>query len=77
MPQQTVFLFIERLLKMSQEILKVEKIHVKVQDKEILKGLDLEIGEGETHVIMGPNGAGKSTLGNTLMGKMYLMYLFS
>ena len=54
---------------MSQEILKVEKLHVKVQDKEILKGLDLEIGEGETHVIMGPNGAGKSTLGNTLMGK--------
>ncbi|MCR4740897.1 MAG: Fe-S cluster assembly ATPase SufC [Lachnospiraceae bacterium] len=54
---------------MSQEILKVEKLHVTVQDKEILKGLDLEIGDGETHVIMGPNGAGKSTLGNTLMGK--------
>jgi len=54
---------------MSQEILKVEKLFVNVEEKEILKGLDLSISEGETHVIMGPNGAGKSTLGNTLMGK--------
>ncbi|MCR4791685.1 MAG: Fe-S cluster assembly ATPase SufC [Lachnospiraceae bacterium] len=54
---------------MSQEILKVENLCVKVLEKDILKGLDLTIGEGETHVIMGPNGAGKSTLGNTLMGK--------
>ncbi|MCR5440845.1 MAG: Fe-S cluster assembly ATPase SufC [Lachnospiraceae bacterium] len=54
---------------MSQEILNVEKLCVSIGDKEILKGLDLKIGEGETHVIMGPNGAGKSTLGNTLMGK--------
>ncbi|MCR5431504.1 MAG: Fe-S cluster assembly ATPase SufC [Lachnospiraceae bacterium] len=54
---------------MSQEILKIENLCVSIGDKEILKGLDLKIGEGETHVIMGPNGAGKSTLGNTLMGK--------
>ncbi len=54
---------------MSKEILTIEKLCVNIADKEILKGLDLKICEGETHVIMGPNGAGKSTLGNTLMGK--------
>jgi len=54
---------------MSQDFLKIEKLCVTIGDKEILKGLDLNVGEGETHVIMGPNGAGKSTLGNTLMGK--------
>lgn len=54
---------------MSKQILNIEKLCVSIGDKEILKGLDLQIGEGETHVIMGPNGAGKSTLGNTLMGK--------
>jgi len=37
-------------------------------EKEILKGLSLQVGKGEIHVIMGPNGAGKSTLGNALMG---------
>ena len=54
---------------MSQEILNIKDLCVRIEEKEILKGLNLEIGEGETHVIMGPNGAGKSTLGNTLMGK--------
>ena len=54
---------------MSQEFLNIKDLKVSIGDKEILKGLDLSIGEGETHVIMGPNGAGKSTLGNTLMGK--------
>ena len=54
---------------MSQDILNVHNLCVCIEEKEILKGLDLSIGEGETHVIMGPNGAGKSTLGNTLMGK--------
>jgi len=54
---------------MSQELLTIKNLCVRIEEKEILKGLDLSIGEGETHVIMGPNGAGKSTLGNTLMGK--------
>lgn len=49
-------------------ILKVSNLHSKVEDKEILKGLNLEIKEGEIHAIMGPNGAGKSTLAYTLMG---------
>ena len=52
---------------MSQELLNIENLHTKVEDKEILKGLNLNIKKGEIHVIMGPNGAGKSTLANTLM----------
>ena len=50
------------------EILKVTDLHVSVEDKEILHGLDLAVNAGETHVLMGPNGAGKSTFGNALMG---------
>lgn len=53
---------------MSEPILKVENLHTGVEEKEILHGLNLTVGEGETHVIMGPNGAGKSTLGSTIMG---------
>ena len=49
-------------------LLNIENLTVKVEEKLILKGLNLEIREGETHLIMGPNGAGKSTLGNVLMG---------
>ncbi|ERI94300.1 FeS assembly ATPase SufC [Clostridiales bacterium oral taxon 876 str. F0540] len=53
---------------MESKLLKIENLRTKIEDKEILKGLNLEIGKGEIHAIMGPNGAGKSTLANTLMG---------
>ena len=46
---------------MSNTLLQVKDLHVGVQDKEILNGVNLEIPEGETHVLMGPNGTGKST----------------
>ncbi len=53
---------------MSDLLLSVSGLRASVDEEEILKGLNLEINKGETHVIMGPNGAGKSTLGNVLMG---------
>lgn len=49
------------------KILEVKDLHVNVGDKEILKGINLDIFEGKVHVIMGPNGAGKSTLTNSIM----------
>ena len=49
-------------------MLKIENLQVEIDDQEIVKGLDLEVGEGEIHAIMGPNGSGKSTLANVLMG---------
>lgn len=51
-----------------EKLLKINNLKTTIDDKEILKGLNLEIGEGEIHAIMGPNGAGKSTLANILMG---------
>jgi len=48
--------------------LKIENLHAKVEGKEILKGVNLEIKGGETHAIMGPNGTGKSTLASVIMG---------
>src|SRR5574341_1327702 len=48
--------------------LMVKGLHVAVEGKEILKGLDLEVRKGEIHALMGPNGSGKSTFANTLMG---------
>lgn len=50
-------------------MLSIKDLHAKVEDKEILKGLNLDIKPGEVHAIMGPNGAGKSTLGNILAGR--------
>ena len=53
---------------MADKLLEIQNVNVNVAGKEILHGISLGIGEGETHVLMGPNGAGKSTLGYTLMG---------
>ena len=50
-------------------MLKIEGLRARVEDKEILKGVDLTVRKGETHVVMGPNGAGKSTLSSVLAGK--------
>ena len=49
-------------------VLKINDLHVSVDDKEILKGITLEFKTGETHALMGPNGNGKSTLLSTIMG---------
>jgi Fe-S cluster assembly ATP-binding protein len=51
-----------------QNALVIKNLHVKVENKEILKGIDLTIEPGKVHAIMGPNGSGKSTLAYTLMG---------
>jgi Fe-S cluster assembly ATP-binding protein len=53
----------------SNSLLSIKKLHVQVEGKSILNGLDLEVGSGEVHAIMGPNGSGKSTLSYTLAGR--------
>src|SRR5215470_5643191 len=50
-------------------LLEVKNLHVKVDDRDILKGLDLAVNSGEVHAIMGPNGSGKSTLSHVLSGR--------
>ena len=54
---------------MDKNLLKIEDLHVSVEGKDILKGLNLDVKPGELHVIMGRNGTGKSTLANVLIGK--------
>jgi Fe-S cluster assembly ATP-binding protein len=48
--------------------LEIRNLHVKIEDREILKGVNLSVKQGEVHALMGPNGTGKSTLAYTLMG---------
>ena len=50
-------------------LLEVRDLHVEIDGKEILKGLDLDVEMGQVHAIMGPNGSGKSTLAYVLAGK--------
>ena len=45
-----------------KNLLEIKDLHVNVEDKEILHGVNLEVGKDEVHVLMGPNGTGKSTL---------------
>jgi len=48
--------------------LEIRDLHVSIESKQILKGVNLKVSQGEIHAVMGPNGSGKSTLANTLMG---------
>ena len=50
-------------------MLKIKNLHASIEDKSILKGINLQVNPGEVHAIMGPNGSGKSTLSSVIAGK--------
>ena len=53
---------------MSRPVLNISNLHASIEEKEILRGVDIEIKGGEIHAVMGPNGTGKSTLSQVIMG---------
>jgi len=53
----------------SPATLEIRDLHAEIEGKQILKGIDLVVRQGETHALMGPNGSGKSTLSNVIMGR--------